>query len=66
MAVPDVYSDDEVKITMRRDTKLDMKGQHFDLSGETTVPEYAAIFLIGRKMATYGFASEEAQKEKLF
>ena len=33
MAVPDVYSDDEVKITMRKDSKLDMKGQHFDLSG---------------------------------
>lgn len=66
MAVPAEYSDDEVKITMRKDTKLDMKGQHFDLSGETTVPEYAAVFLIGRKMATYGFASEESQKEKLF
>ncbi|MBE6527957.1 MAG: DNA primase catalytic subunit PriS [Thermoplasmata archaeon] len=66
MAVPAEYSDDEVKITMRKDAKLDMKGQHFDLSGETTVPEYAAVFLIGRKMATYGFASEESQKEKLF
>ncbi len=66
MAVPSEYSDDEVKITMRKDAKLDMKGQHFDLSGETTVPEYAAVFLIGRKMATYGFASEESQKEKLF
>ena len=66
MAVPDEYSDDEVKITMRKDTKLDMKGQHFDLSGETTAPEYAAIFLIGRKMATYGYTSEESQKEKLF
>jgi DNA primase small subunit len=66
MAVPDEYSDDEVKITMKKDAKLDMKGQHFDLSGETTVPEYAAIFLIGRKMATYGFASEESNREKLF
>ena len=66
MAVPAEYSDDEVKITMRKDAKLDMKGQHFDLSGETTVPEYAAVFLIGRKMASYGFASEESQKEKLF
>ena len=66
MAVPAEYSDEEVKITMRKDAKLDMKGQHFDLSGETTVPEYAAVFLIGRKMASYGFASEEGQKEKLF
>jgi len=66
MAVPAEYSDEEVKITMKKPTKLDMKGQHFDLEGETTVPEYAAIFLIGRKMATYGFASEEQEKEKLF
>jgi DNA primase small subunit len=66
MAVPDEYSDDEVKITMRKDMSLDMKGQHFELSGETTAPEYAAIFLIGRKYATYGFASEESKKEKLF
>lgn len=66
MAVPKEYSDEEVKITMRKDATLDMKGQHFVLSGETAVPEYAAIFLIGRKMATYGFASEESQKEKLF
>lgn len=66
MAVPKEYSDDEVKITMRKDMELDMKGQHFKLSGETTVPEYAAVFLIGRKMASYGYASEESQKEKLF
>ncbi|MBQ7621227.1 MAG: DNA primase catalytic subunit PriS, partial [Candidatus Methanomethylophilaceae archaeon] len=66
MAVPDEYSDEEVKITMRKDMSLDMKGQHFELSGETTAPEYAAIFLIGRKYASYGFASEESKKEKLF
>lgn len=66
MAVPSEYTDDEVKVTMRKDMDLDMKGQHFKLSGETTVPEYAAIFLVGRKYASYGYASEESQKEKLF
>jgi len=66
MAVPEEYSDEPVKITMRKDMELDMKGQHFKLSGETEVPEYAAVFLIGRKAASYGFASEESQKEKLF
>ena len=66
MAVPDEYSDDPVKITMRRDSKLDMKGEHFSLSGETEVPEYAAVFLIGRKMADYGFASEVKEQRKLF
>lgn len=66
MAIPKEYSDDPVKITMRRDMKLDMKGQHFNLSGETEVPEWAAIFLIGRKAADFGFQSEESTKTKLF
>ena len=66
MAVPDVYSDDPVKITMRKPADLDMKGEHFSLKGETEVPEFAAVFLIGRKMADFGFASEECQKTKLF
>ena len=66
MAVPKEYSDESVKITMRRDSQLDMLGQHFSLKGETEVPEYAAVFLVGRKMADIGFASEEAGKQKLF
>ncbi len=66
MAVPDEYSDDPVKITMRRDSTLDMKGQHFELSGETEVPEYAAVFLVGRKMADIGHASEASEQVKLF
>ena len=66
MAVPKEYSDESVKITMRYDTQLDMLGQHFSLSGETEVPEFAAIFLIGRKMADYGFLSEESMKDKMF
>ena len=66
MAVPDAYSDDPVKITMRRPAKLDMKGEHFSLEGETEVPEFAAVFLIGRKMADFGFASEEAGRQRLF
>ncbi len=66
MAVPDAYSDDPVKITMRKPADLDMKGEHFSLKGETEVPEFAAVFLIGRKMADFGFASEECQKTKLF
>ena len=66
MAVPDAYSDDPVKITMRRPADLDMKGERFSLKGETEVPEFAAVFLIGRKMADFGFASEESQKQRLF
>jgi len=66
MAVPDEYSDEEVKITMRKPSKLDIKGQHFDLDGETMVPEWAAVFLIGRKMADIGFESEVREQPKLF
>ena len=66
MAVPDEYSDEEVKITMRKPSKLDMKGQHFDLDGETMVPEWAAVFLIGRKMADIGSESEVREQPKLF
>ena len=66
MAVPEAYTDDPIKITMRKPAELDMKGEHFSLKGETEVPEFAAVFLIGRKMADYGFASEESQRTKLF
>ena len=50
-AVPKEYSDELVKITMRRDQELIIKGEHFKLSGEMEVPEYAAVFLVGRKAA---------------
>lgn len=66
MAVPDAYSDDPVKVTMRRPADLDIKGEHLSLKGETEVPEFAAVFLIGRKMADFGYLSEESQKQKLF
>ena len=62
-AVPKQYSDDEVTITMKRDTDITIKGQHFKLSGTTKVPEYAAVFLVGRKMADIG---DGTVKETLF
>lgn len=66
LAVPDVYTDDPVKVTMRRDSELDMLGEHMVLKGETEVPEFAAIFLVGRKMADVGWASEAVEQKKLF
>ena len=66
MAVPEEYSDDPVKITMRRPSTLDMKGERFTLEGETEVPEFAAVFLISRKMADFGYASEMQNQKKLF
>ena len=62
-AVPAQYSDDDVTITMRKDTDITIKDQHFKLSGTTKVPEYAAVFLIGRKMADIG---DGTVKESLF
>jgi DNA primase small subunit len=53
-AVPAEYSDVPVKITMRRDYEITIKGERFSLKGETEVPEYAAVFLVGRKAADIG------------
>ena len=63
-AVPDCYTDESVKVTMRKDMSLYMLDEEMSLKGETEVPEYAAAFLIGRKYASYGWASE--RKDKLF
>ncbi|MCQ2053301.1 MAG: DNA primase catalytic subunit PriS [archaeon] len=62
-AVPSQYSDDDVMITMKKNTEITIKGQHFKLDGTVNVPEYAAVFLIGRKMADIGDVST---KETLF
>ncbi len=62
-AVPSQYSDDEVTITMRKDAEITIKEQHFKLSGTEKVPEYAAVFLVGRKMADIG---DGTVKESLF
>ncbi|MDR0508224.1 MAG: DNA primase catalytic subunit PriS, partial [Candidatus Methanoplasma sp.] len=63
-AVPSSYSDEPVKITMKRDYEFDMRGEHFSLSGETEVPEFAAVFLVGRRAADHGHASE--RKDLIF
>jgi len=63
-AIPSSYSSEPVKITMKKDYKFDMKGEHFSLSGETEVPEFAAVFLVGRRAADHGHLSEK--KESLF
>lgn len=54
MAIPDEYSDDPVKITMRKEYSFRMKNENFSLSGTTEVPEWAAVFLIGKKLADVG------------
>lgn len=58
-AVPESYSDEPVKITMKRPYELMIKDQRISLkTGETEVPEFAAIFLIGRREANWGYDSE--------
>ncbi|MDR0198593.1 MAG: DNA primase catalytic subunit PriS [Methanomassiliicoccaceae archaeon] len=57
-AVPKEYSSDPVRITMRRDTDMTILGERMSLKGETEVPEYAAVFLIGRKMADHGHGAD--------
>ena len=57
-AVPDVYTDSPVKITMHSRMELKILDQNLNLEGETEVPEYAAAFLIGRKYADFGWTSE--------
>jgi len=53
-AVPKDYSSEPVRITMRRDSEMTILGERMSLKGETEVPEYAAVFLVGRKMADIG------------
>ncbi|AGI48535.1 putative DNA primase, eukaryotic-type, small subunit [Thermoplasmatales archaeon BRNA1] len=63
-AVPDVFTSDPVKVTMRKDMSINILGEDMSLKGETEVPEFAAPFLVGRKYADYGWKSQ--QSERLF
>lgn len=63
MAVPQSYSDKEILVTMKKDTDIWIKGEHFKLSGSEMVPEYAAVFLVGRKLADVG---EGVKKDSFF
>lgn len=60
MAVPKEYSDNQVTVTLRKDYEFTIKDQHFKLDNASTVgvPEYAAVFLIGRGVADYGDGSK--------
>jgi len=50
-----VFSDEMVKIRVKRKVKLRMKGEEFVIEpGKNVVPEYLAIFLICRGVAVYG------------
>lgn len=59
MAVPEEYSDEPVQITMRRPYEVTLKGERFKLNGTVEVPEYAAVFLVGRREAEIGDGSPD-------
>lgn len=61
MAVPDEYSDEAVEITVKNPVDLKIKDERFVLEGETEVPEYAAVFLIGRRFAELGHVSQRPE-----
>jgi len=63
-AIPNTYTDEPTKVTLKRGYEFDMNGQHFSLEGETEVPEFAAVFLVGRKVADIGYLSEH--RDSLF
>ncbi len=62
-AVPKEYSNEPVQITMRKKTSIRIKEEDFTLDGTVEVPEYAAVFLIARKMADIG---DGEKKDSLF
>ncbi|UCF08959.1 MAG: DNA primase catalytic subunit PriS [Thermoplasmata archaeon] len=51
-AVSDFFPDDPVAVKVAGPVNVKLKGEHFDLrEGETEIPEYAAIFLLCRRLA---------------
>ncbi|MEE9150510.1 MAG: DNA primase catalytic subunit PriS [Thermoplasmata archaeon] len=51
-AVPKIFSDEPVKIEVKKPVRVKLKNEAFDLKeGEVEVPEYAAIFLMCRRNA---------------
>ncbi len=52
-ALPDEYSQERIRIRLQQGIKTDMMGETFNLEpGQNSVPEYLAIFLMCRGVAT--------------
>ncbi len=52
-AVPSTYTDERVELDLPKNVQLDIKGEAFMLAqGTVSVPQYVAIFMICRGMAT--------------
>jgi DNA primase small subunit len=65
-AVPPHYSHDRIRVRLPKGIKTDMMGETFNLKpGQNSVPEYLAIFLVCRGVATLasGTPDDGTQKE---
>ena len=54
-ALPESYTSDPITVNVKRKTDIRINGERFDLDiGVTEVPEYVAVFLVGRRIADIG------------
>ena len=54
-ALPESYTSDPITVNVKRKTDIKINGERFDLDiGVTEVPEYVAVFLVGRRIADIG------------
>lgn len=54
-ALPESYTSDPITVNVKRKTDIKINGERFDLDiGVTEIPEYAAVFLVGRRIADIG------------
>ena len=54
-ALPESYTSDPITVNVKRKTNIKINGERFDLDiGVTEVPEYAAVFRVGRRIADIG------------
>ncbi len=60
-AVPEMYTDKEIEVYLRRNVDITMRGKRITGEGICKVPEYAAMFLIGRREATLEFVENSEQ-----
>ncbi len=64
-AVPPLYSHDRIRIIAEKGIETDMMGETFNITpGQNSVPEYLAIFLMCRGMATLASGSPDEGKRE--
>jgi DNA primase small subunit len=58
-AVPALYPDRPVEVFVRKPSVVELKDRTFTVEGRCEVPTYAAIFMIGRRIATLDVPEEQ-------